>query len=169
MTSGWSERMAGIGLSQGDSRELLANARSFADGTKGLQDRLNGVVGRAESEDGRIRAGFSNEKGVEELTIEPRALREGSEGLAETIRAVIADARADFIRQLQEIVREGYGEEPEPTEMVAEAEEMRNQVEEMGEIIRQSSTQIFEVFERFQQQLDEGIDARIRPEQSTDD
>lgn len=67
-----------------------------------VQEALASLVGVAESDDGRVRAETDNASGLKKLTIDPRAMRMGSEELAETITKVIAEAMADLRRKNQE-------------------------------------------------------------------
>lgn len=67
-----------------------------------LQETLASLVGVAESDDGRVRAESDNATGLKKLTIDPRAMRMGSEELAETITKVVAEAMADLRSKSQE-------------------------------------------------------------------
>jgi DNA-binding protein YbaB len=67
-----------------------------------LQETLASLVGIAESDDGRVQAESDNASGLKKLTIDPRAMRMGSEELAETITRVVAEAMADLRRKSQE-------------------------------------------------------------------
>jgi DNA-binding protein YbaB len=75
-----------------------------------LQETLTSLVGVAESDDGRVRAESDSASGLKKLTIDPRAMRMGSEELAETITKVVAQAMADLRRQTQEAVQRVMGD-----------------------------------------------------------
>lgn len=75
-----------------------------------LQETLTSLVGVAESGDGRVRAESDSASGLKKLTIDPRAMRMGSEELAETITKVVAEAMADLRRQTQEAVQRVMGD-----------------------------------------------------------
>lgn len=170
MAGRWSELFEdGFGVSGAEREQMRTMARKYVAGAEEVQDRLSGLVGRAESEDGRIRVAFSNENAVEELHIDPRALRDGSEVLAENIRTVIADARADLLRQVDEVVTAAYPERPDPEQLVSDADELYGQLSDLNDLIRRSGDRIGEAFERFQQQLEEGLRARLHTEPPTDD
>jgi DNA-binding protein YbaB len=74
-----------------------------------VQEALASVVGVAESADGRVRAETDNASGLKKLTIDPRAMRSGSEELAETITKVVAEAMADLRRKSQEAAQRIMG------------------------------------------------------------
>jgi DNA-binding protein YbaB len=74
-----------------------------------LQETLASLVGVAESDDGRVRAECDNASGLKKLTIDPRAMRMGSEELSGTITKVVAEAMADLRRQSQEAAQRVMG------------------------------------------------------------
>jgi DNA-binding protein YbaB len=74
-----------------------------------LQETLAALVGVAESDDGRVRAETDNASGLKKLTIDPRAMRMGSEELAETITRVVAESMADLRRKSQEAAQRVMG------------------------------------------------------------
>lgn len=74
-----------------------------------LHERLGELVGSAESEDGRVRAECTVAEVPAKLEIDPRAMRLGSQDLAETISKVIREASTDLRRQMREAMNEGFG------------------------------------------------------------
>ena len=91
-----------------------------------LQETLASLVGVAESEDGRVRAESDSASGLKKLTIDPRAMRLGSEELAETITGVVVEAMADLRRQSQEAVQQVMGEKKrDPKDAKARIDEAR--------------------------------------------
>lgn len=74
------ERTLGIDLGA-----HVEQARRVAEKSAEFSARLADMVGRAESPDGRVGLGFSPEKGLTGVRIDPRAMRMGSEELAELI------------------------------------------------------------------------------------
>jgi DNA-binding protein YbaB len=92
----------------------------------GLQETLASLVGVGESEDGRVRAESDSASGLKKLTIDPRAMRMGSEELAETITGVVVEAIADLRRQSQETVQQVMGEKKrDPKDAKARIDEAR--------------------------------------------
>jgi DNA-binding protein YbaB len=98
MTRGIPDVEAMLGL---DMAAAVEGARRMAEQAATVQDRIAGLVGRAETPDGRVRLAFSPEKGLPELHIDPRAMRMGSEELAETIQRLVGEALADLVEQKQ--------------------------------------------------------------------
>jgi DNA-binding protein YbaB len=91
-----------------------------------LQETLASLVGAAESDDGRVRAETDSASGLKKLTIDPRAMRMGSEELAETITKVVAAAMADLRSQSQEAVQRVMGEKKrDPRDAKARIDEAR--------------------------------------------
>jgi hypothetical protein len=75
-----------------------------------VQRRVAALVGRAESADRRVRAGYSAARGLCELHLDPRALRLPAADLAATILQVADAARVDLAGQVDQAVREVYGD-----------------------------------------------------------
>jgi DNA-binding protein YbaB len=113
-------------LSSGMIDDALRHAKSRLADMGGIQEKLSSLVGVAESEDGRIRAEADTGRGLKKLTIDPRAMRLGSEELAEVITEVVADAIADLRQQTQAAVQEGMGERKfDPKASQARIQEVR--------------------------------------------
>jgi DNA-binding protein YbaB len=67
-----------------------------------LQEKLSDLVGKAESPDGRIRVECTVAQTPAKLDLDPRAMRMGSQELAEAITALIQEATQDLQRQVRE-------------------------------------------------------------------
>jgi YbaB/EbfC DNA-binding family len=79
-----------------------------------VQRRVAALVGRAESPDRRVRAGYSAARGLCELHLDPRALRLSAADLAAAILQAVDAARADLAGQVDQAVREVYGDAFDP-------------------------------------------------------
>jgi DNA-binding protein YbaB len=96
-------------LSKREIDETLHGAEKQMGRVNQLQDALSSVVGRAESQDGRVKIECANEKGLTKVQLDPRAMRMASEELAETITAVSQEAMEDLRKQTQAAIRETFG------------------------------------------------------------
>ncbi|MGH3380368.1 MAG: YbaB/EbfC family nucleoid-associated protein [Actinoallomurus sp.] len=96
-------------LSKREIEETLHGAEKHMGRVKQLQEVLGSVVGRAQSQDGRVKIECANEKGVTKVQLDPRAMRMASEELAETITALSQEAMADLRKQTQAAIRETFG------------------------------------------------------------
>jgi len=74
-----------------------------------LQNQLSELVGRAESQDGRIRVECTVAQTPAKLDLDPRAMRMGSQELAEAITALIREATQDLQRQVREAMTGSFG------------------------------------------------------------
>ncbi|MFC4913381.1 YbaB/EbfC family nucleoid-associated protein [Actinomadura gamaensis] len=79
-----------------------------------VQERLRDVVGRARSEDGAVAVECAGGQGLTGLVIDPRAMKLGSQELAETVVRLVREATADLRRQTAELMREELGELADP-------------------------------------------------------
>jgi DNA-binding protein YbaB len=86
----------------------LRDARTQIGQLGDLHERLAALIGEAASDDGRIRAECTVAAVPAKLEIDPRAMRLGSEMLAETISAVIREASADLRRKMHETMSQGF-------------------------------------------------------------
>lgn len=96
-------------LSKREIDEALLGAEKHMGRVQQLQDVLGSVVGRAESQDGRVKVECTNEKGVTKVQFDPRVMRMASEELAETVTAVSQEAMTDLRKQTQAAIRETFG------------------------------------------------------------
>ncbi|REF38037.1 YbaB/EbfC family nucleoid-associated protein [Thermasporomyces composti] len=113
-----------------------------------LQERIKSLVGRAESEDGRISVAYSEPRGVHDLQLDPRALRMPSEDLAATIERLVNEARDDFRRQTAEVAQETFGSTMNPQNLVANLPQMEANLGEILQAAKESSNQIAQMAQR---------------------
>ncbi|WP_067794182.1 YbaB/EbfC family nucleoid-associated protein [Actinomadura formosensis] len=123
------ERTLGIDLGAHAER-----ARRVAQQSAELSERLTGLVGHAESADGRIGLAFSPERGLTDVRIDPRTMRMASEELAETIQRLSQEAVADLERRKQEIAREVYGEDAETATTPVDPAQMHQALRDMNDV-----------------------------------
>lgn len=81
------------------------------------QKALSGVVGRASDADGLVHVEFGGQ-GMRELELRPKAMRLGSEELAEKIKSTLQAATDDYQARVEEVMAEVYGEEDNPMRLV---------------------------------------------------
>ncbi|WP_433056885.1 YbaB/EbfC family nucleoid-associated protein [Dactylosporangium sp. CS-033363] len=106
----------------------------------GLESRLSELAGSGAAADGQIRARVDSASGLSGLVIDPRALRQGSEALAEHVIAAVAAANADLRAQIEEVMREALGDAMPSTDA--------------GELRRSAEEQIAQIEAGFRQSLD---------------
>jgi len=99
------QNLVGSGAATDPSRALELLRQRAGQATE-LRERLRDMVGRAENKAGTIAATYTAAAGLQQLTLDPRAMRLASEDLAAEIVEVTAAARADLERQRSEVVAE---------------------------------------------------------------
>ncbi len=87
-----------------ESPELIKQMRARTERTREIRDKVRDLVGRASSDDGYVRAAYTNAAGLSELVLEPKAMRLPSQDLAALIVELTAQARADLDRQRAEVL-----------------------------------------------------------------
>lgn len=112
-----------------DFEEILRAAERQVANAAELESRTADMLGRAESADGRITVTWSPGGELAGLEIDPRALRDGSEKLAETVVEVAREAKRDLQRQLDELTSELFGAEGKPTEAQPDPEELQETID----------------------------------------
>jgi DNA-binding protein YbaB len=87
--------------------QFRANSAELA----GVLGQVEEVAGRAESRDGKIKVRVSATGQLTGLHIDPRAMRMGSQELADTIMELSRRATEDAARQLMEVTRPYLGDD----------------------------------------------------------
>jgi DNA-binding protein YbaB len=67
-----------------------------------MRESIREAVGRGEAADGQVVAEYTVEGGVSRLDLDPRAMRMGSQELAQEIRTAVNAAAADFQAKVRE-------------------------------------------------------------------
>jgi DNA-binding protein YbaB len=96
-----------------------------------LRERMATFEGHAQTEDGRIRATYSASGGLTHLHLDPRALRLGSEELAEKIVEVVQQAARDLQEQNQQAMTELFGEDDNPMRYLTDQQAVQERADEM--------------------------------------
>lgn len=88
---------------------LLEEAERTIERSKELEEQLSSLEAEASAADGRVSVVVGSGGKVKNLTIDPRALRLGSEELAEAILTAINDAQEALVQRSQETIGEFWG------------------------------------------------------------
>jgi DNA-binding protein YbaB len=142
------EKTLGIDVNQ-LARQLREQTAQAAE----LQQAIAGLVGHAESEDGLVRLGFSPTGGLTELSIEPRAMRMGSDNLARLITDLFRQAMADLDRQKQEVARETLGDNFDQAAARPDAKAMEGALKGMSETVESAGQNITALMEQLRRRL----------------
>jgi DNA-binding protein YbaB len=89
-----------------DPEMLFRETRSQFDQVADMQRAMAELRGRAESQDGRVRAVYSQDAGLADVELDPRAMRMSAAELAELIVQVSGEAKRDLERQMKELMDE---------------------------------------------------------------
>ncbi|MGH3380364.1 MAG: YbaB/EbfC family nucleoid-associated protein [Actinoallomurus sp.] len=117
--------------------KLLKQAQQRVAKIGGMQERITGLVGEAESADGYVRVTYTANGGIADLELNPRAMRMASSDLAQTIKDVVQAAANDLqskIRQEMSSAFQGEGDNPmdlanDPEKVKAKAEEVKGMLD----------------------------------------
>lgn len=101
----------------------LRDMRKAADGMRAARERLASLVGTGTAADGRVRVTWAAATGLDQLNLDPRAMRMPSQDLAAAIKSAITGAMADLRRQTAEVMQAETGASAGGS--VAKIEEMR--------------------------------------------
>jgi DNA-binding protein YbaB len=102
-----------------------------------IADKLGELIGEAESEDRYIRATVKSNGMLNSLEINPRAMKQGSEALAETITKTILEAQESLSRQSQELMAPLTADMGRLQEMTS-----RGTIQDLSDSIGQSPSEI---------------------------
>lgn len=113
------------------ARAAQTHAEQIATAEK-LEQGIRAANGNATSEDGRLRVEWSEAGGVDELVIDPRALRLGSDDLATEIALAVNAARAHSQQQIATLVADVMHDgAPDPRDVVAVLPDLQEQLDEI--------------------------------------
>jgi DNA-binding protein YbaB len=91
-----------------DVEKVLRDAQGRQARIQEMQASMAELVGHATDETGLVSATFTPSGGLTELEIKPRALAQGSQDLAATVKQVIQDAGADLQQKMRAIMTEAF-------------------------------------------------------------
>jgi hypothetical protein len=121
-----------------------------------LEQGVRAAAGSAASDDDRIRVAWSEAGGIDELEIDPRALRMASEDLAAQIRTVVNAARAQAQQQVATLVADAMGDgAPDPREVVADLPDLQAQLDEIMRDTAQMGSTVSGIVERMRARAQE--------------
>jgi DNA-binding protein YbaB len=119
-----------------------------------LQQRLAGMVGHAETPDGRVRLSFSPDEGLPELRIDPRAMRLGSDELAETIREVVLQAVRDLERRKRDAAKAAFGDDFDPESARPDSDTVQSALEGISEVVEYAGRDVTALMDRLRGRLE---------------
>lgn len=151
-------------MSNLDAEELLRESRERADKAQKIQRDIADLVGRAETPDGRIRVSCKPREGVDQLEIDPRAMRLSSTELADTIKSLIRQARQDLDRQTEKIVGDAYGEGGDPREILKNKEDIQEMVDGFQNVFANATQNANSMLDQIRQTLGLGDTGRGAPD-----
>lgn len=102
----------GRGGNAADRQDLdvrLRELRKASDGMRAAKERLSALVGTGTAADGKVRVTWAAGTGLDQLHLDPRAMRMPSQDLAAAIKAAVTEAMADLREQTAEVLRAETG------------------------------------------------------------
>lgn len=118
-----------------DFEEILKASERHIAKSQELQERASAIVGRAQTDDGRIIVDWTGD-GISGLTIDPRAMRLGSDVLAAEIMKTATLAKEDQTRRQQQLREEVLGpDEFDPISAIPDTEAVQSTVQQMQDMI----------------------------------
>jgi DNA-binding protein YbaB len=134
-----------------DPEQMAAEQAKQLEKMADYQQQLAEARGTAESEDGQISVAFSEEKGLHDVVIDPRAFRDdGSEDVADQIETLVNQARAEMQQKQLEIAQNVFGGSFDPAGLIADAPEAQAQLGELMNLTRQAGNDVGLLVERIQ-------------------
>lgn len=102
----------GRGRNDADRQDLdvrLRELRKASDGMRAAKERLSALVGTGTAADGKVRVTWAAGTGLDQLHLDPRAMRMPSQDLAAAIKAAVTEAMTDLREQTAEVLRAETG------------------------------------------------------------
>ena len=136
-----------------DVDRLVGEAQQRFAKMRDLQERMSELRGQAQTEDGRIRATYTAAGGLTELHLDPRALRMGSEELAERIVWVIGEAARNLHEQNREAMSEVFGPDGDPMNYLTDRQAMEERATEMRQNFDRTMNDVVGELDRVRKRL----------------
>lgn len=116
-----------------DLDSQLREMRRTADGLRSARERIAALSGTGSAADGRVSATWAAGTGLDQLHIDPRAMRMSSDDLAAAVKLAVVSAISDLRRQTTEVLQEETGVPPDGA--ISRIADLRESfTSEMGEI-----------------------------------
>lgn len=106
---------AGMGSRARDAMNLDSRARDLkkaSDGMRAAQERIATLVGTGTAAEDKVRVTWAAATGLDQLHLDPRAMRMPSEELSAAIKQAIKTAMTDLQRKTAEVMKEEAGVDP---------------------------------------------------------
>jgi DNA-binding protein YbaB len=142
------------GLESLDISRLMRVSEDYAARSDELQKRILAVKGHAASEDKRVKVTCSASGGVEDLYLDPRALRMPAAELAKTIKDLIRDAGQDLNAQIQEAMADVMGEDGTPAGLEAQKDALQKKVQDAAAAHQRAVNDAFGELDRIRREFD---------------
>jgi YbaB/EbfC DNA-binding family len=121
-----------------------------------LEQAVRAATGSAASDDGRITVEWSEAGGIDELVIDPRAMRLASDELAAQIIQVVNAARTQAQSEIATLVADAMGAgAPEPRDVVAALPGLQEQLDEIMRDTAQMGSTVTGIVERMRARAQE--------------
>ncbi|TMR05728.1 YbaB/EbfC family nucleoid-associated protein [Nonomuraea turkmeniaca] len=117
-----------------------------------FQRDIGTYVGRAQDENGMVTVEYDHQ-GVRELELHPKAMRMASGELADLIKTAIADATADFQKQLSAAMGELFGDDADQMKFVNNPDAALTKIKEAGALHEQAFTDVMGQLDRIRRRL----------------
>lgn len=118
-----------------------------------FQSEIGTFVGRAQDEDGMVTVEYDHQ-GIRELELHPKAMRMASGELADLIKTAVADATADFQKQLNAGVSEMFGDDDDPMEYGKDPEAALSKIRQAASIHDDAFNDVMGQLDQIRRRLD---------------
>jgi DNA-binding protein YbaB len=136
------------GFSSAEAEQMLQDATRRLKNVGELRERTEGLVGKAESEDGRVTVEYKATGDIAALKIDPRAMRMQSEELAAAILATISAAAADLRDKMNEVVKDLLPERERTFDLEATRRQLDDSVTRFARTAGRAEAQAAEQIQR---------------------
>jgi len=136
-----------------DIDKLMRMSEQYAARADELRDRIRLVEGTAASEDKKVKVTCTAEGGVEDLFLDPRALRMPAAELAKTIKDLIREANQNLQSGMNDVIAELMGEDATPRALHEQQNILQKRVEAAAASHQKVMNDAFGELERMRQEL----------------
>lgn len=137
--------------------EVLSATRERFAKVQAVQEEVKGLTGEGQTADGRVRVVSTAADPMAELHIDPRAMRLGSQELAQAIKEAMSKALQALDRQVNELTRDGtFGNEVNPLDFLKDKAGMKTMLNEVQGAVESLGKETQAMMDKLRANLDGG-------------
>ncbi len=136
-----------------DIEKLIQISEEHSAKVEAMQEKAAELKGFAETKDHRIKVFCTVHGGVDDIQIDPRAMRMPAADFATALKELIQEANADLQQQLSDLMAETYGKDANPMALMQNREAVQEKIQEAANAYSRTLDDAMSELDRIAKQL----------------